>query len=292
MNQQFVVTITNQDSDPPARTDTDVQGFRRDLTGLYGGGVLIADTDDTDQLSAIYELVSIEAGGTYRAIYGPVSWSTKRYGDLDIAVAGDFGGVIYVTETLTDQIQRVTPDGIHTTWATGFNGIDSLSISPDGNSMYVSDLNGVWLIRRSGSEPGPVVLATDPSVPTGSHLSGNPVSSFRLVFNEPVTFTDADVTITNSSGQPVVFDASGSGSQFMLIGLATPLFADTFTVTVADSVRSVGTGESLDGDNDGFSGGDAVLRFAHACPADFNNDGVSDFFDYLDFVVAFDAGCP
>jgi hypothetical protein len=28
------------------------------------------------------------------------------------------------------------------------------------------------------------------------------------------------------------------------------------------------------------------------CPADFNGDGQSDFFDYLDFVGAFDVGCP
>jgi hypothetical protein len=28
-----------------------------------------------------------------------------------------------------------------------------------------------------------------------------------------------------------------------------------------------------------------------SCPADFNNDGVADFFDYLDFVAAFDSGC-
>ncbi|MDX2146370.1 MAG: hypothetical protein SFZ23_02515 [Planctomycetota bacterium] len=27
------------------------------------------------------------------------------------------------------------------------------------------------------------------------------------------------------------------------------------------------------------------------CPADFNGDGMIDFFDYLDFVLAMDAGC-
>jgi hypothetical protein len=27
------------------------------------------------------------------------------------------------------------------------------------------------------------------------------------------------------------------------------------------------------------------------CPADFNGDGFVDFFDYLDFVAAFEIGC-
>ena len=35
------------------------------------------------------------------------------------------------------------------------------------------------------------------------------------------------------------------------------------------------------------------MSYAHAepCEADFNSDGVIDFFDYLDFVAAFAAGC-
>ncbi|MDX2149083.1 MAG: PEP-CTERM sorting domain-containing protein [Planctomycetota bacterium] len=35
-----------------------------------------------------------------------------------------------------------------------------------------------------------------------------------------------------------------------------------------------------------------MVRFDSACAADFNSDGQADFFDYLDFVVAFDAEAP
>jgi hypothetical protein len=36
----------------------------------------------------------------------------------------------------------------------------------------------------------------------------------------------------------------------------------------------------------------ASIIFDSACPADFNNDGQVDFFDYLDFAAAFDVGDP
>ncbi|MEL6797674.1 MAG: hypothetical protein AAFO89_12740 [Planctomycetota bacterium] len=199
---------------------------------------------------------------------------------------------MYVTETLSNEIQQVTPDGTHTTWATGFTGIDSLSISPDGESMYVADLNGVWLIRPAGNEPGPAVVATDPSVPAGSTITGDPVDALRVIFTEPVSFTDTDVTIANAAGQPVAFDASGSGSQFMIIGLAEPLSGDDYTVTLADTITSVATAQPLDGDNDAIAGGNASFTFTHRCLADDNLDGDVSPADFNAWILNFNAGCP
>ncbi len=293
MNTQFGVTIVDTDSVPPDRSDTDVTGFQRDVTGLYGGGLLLADSDwNTDEMAAIYELRDVVQGGTYRAIFGPVHSVTPRYGDLAIAATGDFGGVIYVTEMPNDEIQQVTPDGAHTTWATGFTGIDSLSISPDGQSMYVGDLNGVWLIRASGNEAGPIVLTHEPNDSGGSYLTGEATNFFRIIFDESVSFTDADVTITSKNGEPVPFDASGSRSQFMLIGLGQPLFANTYTITIADTVTSVATGQPLDGDNDGFAGGDAIIEITHQCPADIDGDGDADADDFFQYLDHFAQSCP
>ncbi len=293
MDTFFAVTVVSSNSLPPGRTDLDARGFQRDVTGLYGSGVLLADSDGNhDNITAIYELRDVLSGGIYRLIGSEVPTSQRFYGDLAIAADGDFGGVIYITERHTDEIQQVAPDGTHTTWATGFVDIDSLSITPDGSTMYVGDASGVWIIRAEGNEPGPVVLATDPAVPQTSQLTGDPITSFRIIFNEPVGFTDLDVTITNANGDSVGFDASGSNSQFMLIGLAEPLFGDTYTVTIADTVTSVATGEPLDGDNDGFSGGDAVLNFTHRCPGDFNADGSVNTIDVIQFLNAWTAGCP
>jgi len=291
-DEAYAIFQTSTNSVPPGRTDTDAQGLRLDVSGAYGGGLLLADTDDSDLRSAIYELDDVGAGGSYRAIFGPVPWSQRRYGDLDIVDVGSFGSVVYVTETLVDEIQQVAPDGTHTTWATGFAGIDSLSISPDGESMYVADLNGVWLIRPEGAEPGPTVLAQDPSTPGGTPMTGDPVASGRVIFNEPVSFTDADVTITDRTGTPVAFDASGSGSQFMIIGFAQPLFNDVYTITIADTLTSLATGQPLDGDNDGVAGADAVLTLEHRCAADpANPPFVYDLSDIDAFITAFSSGC-
>ena len=293
MGSDYAPVQVQNDSVPPGRSDTDVVGFALDVTGLYGGGLLLADTDaNSDELTAIYELRDTASGGVYRAIAGPVDSDSRQYGDLGIVAAGPFGGVIYVTETLTDEIQQVSPDGMHTTWATGFVGVDSLSITPDGGSMYVADTNGVWLIRPLGSEPGPALVAHDPSASGGTALCGDPVASVRLIFSEPVSFTAGDVTVLDGNGNPVGFDASGSGSAFMILGLASPLEADTYTVTVADTLVSVATGQALDGDSDGVAGGQAQVSLTHRCPADPAPPyGLLDLTDITTFIEAFTGGC-
>ena len=292
MSDEFVVTVVDADSNPTGRTDTDVWGFQVDRTGLYGGGVLLTDSDTDDNVTALYELFDVDALDPYRLIGVTSTTSQRFYGDLDIADSGPFGGVVYVTEQISDQIQQVAPDGTHTTWATGFVGIDSLSISPDGESMYVADLNGVWLIRPEGNEPGPVLVAYDPSTPSGNAIAGPPITSARLIFSEPVSFTDGDVMITDGAGGSVAFDASGSGSQFMIIGFAEPLESDTYTITVADSLTAVATGQALDGDNDGVAGGVAQVVLTHRCDADPAEPyGLLDLSDVTRFVERFVYDC-
>lgn len=293
MDPSFAVTVVDTDSIPPDRTDTDVRGLQRDLTGLYGGGVLLADSDlNTDHITALYELRHPDTGG-YRLIGEEVSTDERFYNDLAVSPGGDLGSTVYVTETLTGEVQQVDPDGNHTSWATGFVGVCSLSIAPDGNSMYVSDWNGVHLIRGAVTEPGPIVFCHDPSTPPGSQLTGVPAGAVRIVFSEPVAFADADVIIENGIGEPVGFDASGSGSQFMLIGLAQPLLNDTYVITVADTVVSVATGQPLDGDGDGLAGGNYIFELHHRnCCADCDDDGDTDLADFFEFQALFTGPLP
>ena len=104
------------------------------MTGLYGGGILLADSEDGLDLSGILEL---RPDQTYRLIGSMVSTNQRYYGDLAIADQGLFGGVLYITETVHNEIQQIDPNGTHSTWATGFVDIDALSISPDGNFIVV-----------------------------------------------------------------------------------------------------------------------------------------------------------
>jgi hypothetical protein len=72
------------------------------------------------------------------------------------------------------------------------------------------------------------------------------------------------------------------------------------TVTVAGGVATLSTTfdttTPLDPTNPGLGSirvrGTVVASGAINCPSDFNNDGVVDFFDYLDFVAAFATGGP
>lgn len=264
MDTNFTVTVLESNSHPPGRSDTDVRGFRRDVTGLYGGGILLADTDaNTDQKTALYELRDVLGGGQYRLIGSEVSHHSRYYGDLAVSSTGVFGQVAYITDDVSEEIQQVDPAGTHTTWATGFNEVDSLAISHDGASMYVADSTGLYLIRESGTEPGPVVLCHSPSTPERSPMTRDPVVSFRVLFSEPVSFTPSDIAITNDQGQAVGFLASNSGTKSMLVDLAAPLFDDTYTVTLLDSIHSVAAGTALDGDRDGAAGGHFQFQLAH-----------------------------
>lgn len=293
MNIAYDVTIRSANSVPPGRSDVDFVGEAFDPTGLYGGSVLFADSDcNNDNRSAIYELTDIDSGGSYRRITDLVTCQERYYGGIDIVSGGVFGGALYVLERVADEIQLVDPTGTHTTWASGIVDPAFISISPDGNSLYVTDQSGVWLIRPEGNEPGPAVVAHDPSTPTGTPMAGNPITSARLIFSEPVSFTDADVTITNADGTHISFDASGSGSQFMIIGFATPLEADTYTITVADTLTAVATGRPLDGDNDGVAGGSAEVVLTHRCNADLAAPtGLLDLSDITAFIDTFVNNC-
>jgi hypothetical protein len=93
---------------------------------------------------------------------------------------------------------------------------------------------------------------------------------------------------------------------------ATPLFASSWDVSSNwESTRSAGrscSGSFRDVNGDGVLSPSEFRNFnfpgqadlflvlqasvqSSRCPADFNNDGAVDFFDYLDFVDAFSVGC-
>ena len=147
MGLDYGYNLTASNSVPSGRSDLDVMGAYQDVSGNYGGGILLADTDtNTNSRSAIYELRDVTSSPSYREI-SIVSSNTRRYGDLAIARSGAFGGLIYVSETLTDTIQQVAPNGTHVEWASGFSGIDAIAISDDGQFLYAIDDGGIWLIE-------------------------------------------------------------------------------------------------------------------------------------------------
>ena len=110
-------------------------------------------------------------------------------------------------------------------------------------------------------------------------------SSIRLLWNEPVIFDNDDVHILNELGQPVSLSVSGSNSQFMIIAFGETLLNDKYTITIdgttASAVISAETGNPIDGDEDGYAGGDAVIVMEHRERHDSDNDNDIDLNDFV-----------
>ena len=252
---------------PPGRTDVDVQGFQFDRSGSFGMLLILADSDgNDDHKSAIYTINGTLQWGT---IAGPVSTSVRFYGDMTIASAGAFGpgsglGPMYVTEQISNELQAVDPGGVHQTMASGFTGIQSVSVSNDGNSLFVTDSNGVYRIHPISMVPGPALVMRDPNVVTDDKHGGpSGVSQERMLFSEPIVFSEADVSVVDSLGAQVPFSVAGSGSAFLVLTFGRPLRNDSYTITVRDTVTSAMSGDPIDGDGNGVSGGDLVLVMEH-----------------------------
>ena len=257
---------------PPGRVDIDVRGMEFDRSGVCSSSLLIADSDaNHDNKTIIYELFGSCASGfaTWTPFSGSVNTQTRFYRDLTIASGGAFGtdpdhGPVYVADTRLEAILSVDCDGIHSGFATGFTSIRSVSASPEGGSLFVSDSTGVYRIRPTSSSPGPILIMRAPMVlGDDSHSGRSGVDSERLLFSEPVDFVSADVEVVNEMGETVAVSAVGSGTPFVLINFGETLWNDTYTITVHDSVIGTTTGEPIDGDGNGIAGGDLVIVMKH-----------------------------
>lgn len=263
---------------PPGRSDLDVVGMEFDPTGLYGSNLIIAGSDGlSDGLAGIYQLLP---DWSWLELSSPVSSSVRAYRDMAISSGGSFGQMLYVTDTISETIMTVNSTGVHTTYASGFSGILSLTVSEDGDFMYVSDSNGIHRIKAITTLIGPTVSMQEPKVASdGVFTDPSGASSLRLLWNEPVTFTNNDVEILNELGQSVSLSVSGSNSQFMIIAFGDTLLNDKYTITIKDTVVSAETGNPIDGDDDGFSGGNAVIVMEHRQRHDSDNDNDVDLAD-------------
>ncbi len=135
---------------------------------------------------------------------------------------------------------------------------------------------------------GPTISMREPWVCADDvHTCPSGVDSLRLLWSDEITFDANDVTISDETGD-VPFTVSGSESALMTITFFdTPLLNNKYMVTIYDSVISADGGVPIDGDVDGFAGGDAVLVMEHRDPFDHDRDGDVDLLDFRGFHGAF-----
>ena len=129
--------------------------------------------------------------------------------------------------------------------------------------------------------PGPTIVMREPKVAADDiHTGASGISQVRILWSEAVVFGAGDISIVDEDGDVVSFAASGSGATIMTIGFVPKLLHNRYMITIADSVVSVDTGNAIDGDDNGMTGGDAVIVMEHRERSDFNNSNMINWFDF------------
>lgn len=204
----LTVNLLGRDVLPPGRTDIDPMGMEFDQTGTFGGRLTIADADARDDLCGVLimrsDLAMDEVGS-------PVPLSRREYSDMALSPGGDLGRWLFVTDRVEQFVFAVGGDGAHEPFAKGFNGIESLTVSADGNRMYVSDADGVHRIQ---AEP-PVVETFAACSAVSAGVEGN-----------------AEGMLVNV-GQPVIGRAAG-GAVVMHAGVIACIAANIVEAAAGD----------------------------------------------------------
>jgi hypothetical protein len=119
-----------------------------------------------------------------------------------------------------------------------------------------------------------------------------------------VSISVSDVFLTGAVSGPVPVSLSyDQPAKRATVTPLSPLGADTYTVTIADTVEDVAAGRSLDGEitggafpsGDGLPGGSAVVTFVVTpapCPGDVNGDGQTNAADFTILASSFGASVP
>lgn len=201
-------------------------------------------------------------------------------------------GVIYNTDTLNDSDYL----GLSTTnyLNPSLRGFETSS----GDAAEIAEPNKVFFHLTAGTpgdyariitsssytNPGPRFVMRNPLAAVGGvHTNETGVGSVRLLFDEPLSFENTDITVTDENGKNVVAYATGSGSPVMVITFNEVLFANRYTITVHDTVVSTATAAAIDGDNNGQAGGDLVFTMEHRERHDSDDDNDIDLNDLAEF---------
>jgi hypothetical protein len=128
-------------------------------------------------------------------------------------------------------------------------------------------------------QPATIVAQSPAAGSDGIFRNSTGVSSVDLLWSKPVRFGVGDISIVNEHGGLIAKTVSGTGSASMHISFTTPLLNDKYTVTIS-GVSSEATGLAVDGDKDGYIGGDAVVVLEHRNTCDLNKDNKVDFKDF------------
>jgi aminopeptidase N len=196
-------------------------------------------------------------------------------------------------------------DGVvHVVW----NDADpeNFVIPVDGTATEVLFDPGRWVLNSNSKKvsysPGPPKIVETAPAPGAEIESDAATDTVSVWFQTNVNASAGDLSLVGNLGGPVGFTlADGSDVNPIVLDLDAPLAPDAYTLTVADNVIAVDSGQSLDGEitdpadraslpsGEGTPGGSAVIQFVviQSTPGDMDGDGDVDLNDFATFALCF-----
>jgi hypothetical protein len=200
---------------------------------------------------------------------------------------------VQVTQSGTPTIYAVWNDATseHLLFPVAGGSISSLSFDPKPWILRTSRTTIAWV------EGPPKIVTMNPAPNATAPAAG--VLSFEVVFHKPVVAAASNFSLVGVRSGPVsVTYAYNATRNAVTLTPAGALATDTYTLTVADTIVDVASGQALDGDlvkpdgpnplpsGDGIPGDPAVAQFFLTRAGDLNCDAVVDFDDINPFVLA------
>jgi len=210
-----------------------------------GGNVYIADSvNDTIRVITPAGTVTTLAGSPGVAGASDGSGSSARFSDPQ-GIAVDSAGNVYVADTGNDSVRRISPSGVTTTLATGFNAPSGVVADASGN-VFVSDTgNGAFKEIFAGGYVATLsgwVGAVSPVLPIGS-IDAPPSPQVYHLGVPPISHPSA--IAMDSSGDIYWLNAvQGGSSAPENVFVAFPYTPVTITAAPQDATIDISDGVS------------------------------------------------
>ena len=243
---------------------------------------------DTEQFKAIAESTSgRELDWFFDAwVYGPGAPS-YRHGWQQVQIGSQNWvrayiqqyQVIYGVFKMPLDVTIATAAGSTTTPAWNEHAAQWYLLPAGGTVTSVQFDPDNWILKDADQSVayvnGPPKLVSAVPAPGTSVAQGQSVSAIELQFSEPITWSTSDFLVTGSTAGPQGFTTTyDAGNYKMTLSFAQPLpGGQTWTVSIADSLRSSAAAAALDGEvadpndagslpsGDGAPGGAALFSF-------------------------------
>lgn len=253
---------------PSGRSDLDPRGFEFAPTDQYGRFPTLADSDDDDGLSVIYQW---KGDLTVGELVAPVAIGTREFGDLAFSAGGDFDDMLYITDSRNKKVQRVSFRGQLADFATGFNGVQSISIGRD--QMFVSDADGIYRITEEEIIIPPTTVVLGARVVT-TGVGTDDATDSRVVVGQLATGSMSNgITIMHAGWIPSLYGAA-----------LAPIYADFDGDRIVDLGDYSEMNACIDGPD--MDAGASCSR------GDSDSDGDVDLRDVSEFLQAFTESAP